>query len=304
MVISRKARDGAPLTTVLCEGCGLARTEPLPSPEQQAGWYRDSYRLVYKGALEPKLHRVLRSGTAALDRIRRLRQHIAPGMRLLDVGSGSGEVVYLLGAMGCRVTGIEPNRGYAAFAHDRLGLDVRAGTAEEQEFPTAEFDGIMLFHVLEHISSPVAFLTRLAAWLKPEGFFAIEAPNLESRCQHPAHRFHQAHVLHFNRATLLRCGELAGLTSLRCETSGDEGNLLAVFRPDPGMERNLGPIPGNFERLWQLEQRQSSWAYWFSPLTFRRAVARLWSMARERVLARRFGSFHSVLDSLARSGHG
>ena len=305
VVISQKARDGSPLTTVLCEGCGLARAHPLPSAEELASFYRGHYRLVYKATYQPKPYHVLRAARVALERIRLLEDFLARGLELLDAGCGGGEFLYLLRAAGCKVTGIEPNVGYASYARDELGLDVHAGLIVDQEFPAAAFHGITLFHVLEHLPAPVESLTHLARWLHPDGFLAIEVPNFESTCEHPAHRFHQAHLYHFTLPTLTRCGELAGLAVIHSDSSEDGGNLFVVFRRSPGRaqraDRPSGPIPGWFERQWRIERSRSAWRYWASPATAERTLRRLHRMAGDRLAAKRYASRRAILDAAAGS---
>jgi 2-polyprenyl-3-methyl-5-hydroxy-6-metoxy-1,4-benzoquinol methylase len=299
VVISQRARDGSAMTTILCEGCGLARSHPLPDAQELATFYRENYRLVYKATYQPKPYHVLRAARVAKDRMRRLGGFLRPGIRVLDVGCGGGEFLYLLRAAGCLVTGIEPNIGYAAFARDELGLDVRAGLTDDQKFPSGAFDGITLYHVLEHLPAPVETLRHVAEWLGAAGFLAVEVPNFESTCEHPAHRFHAAHLLHFSLPTLRRCGELAGLAMIHSEESEDGGNLFAVFRPDPSLIRSREPIPGAFERQWRIEKQRAAWRYWASPSTSARTTRRLWRMAFERLAARRYASRRAILDAIA-----
>jgi len=288
---------------VLCEGCGLARTDPLPDPGELASFYRDNYRLLYKRTYQPKPYHVLRAARVALERFERMRDLVGAGGDILDAGSGGGEFLYLLRAAGCRVTGVEPNAGYAAYARDQLGLDVHIGLIGEQPSPPGWFDGITLFHVLEHLPAPVESLSRLAAWLRPRGFLAVEVPNFESACEHPAHRFHRAHLFYFSLATLTRCGELAGLSLVRSETSPDGGNLFTVFRAAPGGERPAGAIPGAFDRLIGLERRRTAWRYWLAPGTYLRAFRRLRQMAGERLAARRYTAGRGIMDSVAGTIH-
>ncbi|RPI11415.1 MAG: class I SAM-dependent methyltransferase, partial [Acidobacteriales bacterium] len=290
VVISRTARDGSPLTCVLCQGCGLAHLHPLPARDELAAFYRDRYRLQYKRTYQPKPHHMLRGARVALDRLHRLRGILTPGQRVLDVGCGAGDFLYLLRAAGCLVTGIEPNTGYAACAREELGLEVHVGPLEDQRFAPAQFDGVTLFHVLEHLPEPVQALSLLASWAGPRGFVAVEVPNLESRCEHPSHRFHAAHLFYFRADTLERCGKLSGLALTRMETSSDGGNLLAWFRPEPAIARAAAPPPNGFERSWQIEQERSALRYWLSPRTAARAFRRLHRLAEERLTARRYAS--------------
>src|SRR4051812_11429221 len=68
--------------------------------------------------------------------------------RLLDVGSGSGDLVYALSLTGLTVTGVDP------FGTDRAfdtGATLRRATIDDLD---DEFDLIMLHHALEHVPDP------------------------------------------------------------------------------------------------------------------------------------------------------
>lgn len=298
-VIARRARDGSPLTTVLCEDCGLARTDPLPSPEALSAFNREHYRLLYKGAADPKPLHVLRNGRRAAERLRRLRPWLRPGAHWLDAGCGAGELVFLLNRAGYRATGIEPNLAFAAYARQHLGLDVHTGLIEDLRFPAASFDGICLFHVLEHLPDPVVSLAALSRWLRPGGMLVIEVPNFESRNEHPLSRFHTAHLVHFCRETLARTALTAGLTLALQETSPDGGNLFAACSFTPG----AAPAPATANpapRLLSAESSRRPVHYWTSPRSLRRALSRLSRRLEEMVRARRFHSRLQILESLAR----
>ncbi len=289
VVISETARDGSELTVVLCQACGLARVEPLPNAAELAAFYRENYRLIYKGTYQPKAYHVLRNARVAADRFRLLKDLLEPGMQVLDAGSGGGEFLYILRASGCRVTGVEPNLGYANYAREELGLDVHCGLIGDQPFPEASFDRIMLFHVLEHMPAPVESLQKLAAWLKPEGLLAVEVPNLDSTCEHPAHRFHRAHLFYFTPRTLALSGQAAGLAAVRTEVSADGGNVITVFR------RSGQAVIPEGSRF----RTRPAWRYWLALATYSRGFRRLWRMAGERRAARRYPSRRAVLDAVA-----
>jgi 2-polyprenyl-3-methyl-5-hydroxy-6-metoxy-1,4-benzoquinol methylase len=282
----------------LCEGCGLGRTDPLPSAAELGAFYREHYRVLYKGSAEPKPLHVLRNGRRAAERLRRLRPWLGAGGRWLDAGCGGGELVFLLNRAGCRACGVEPNRAYAEYARRHLGLEVHAGLIEDQDFAAASFDGICLFHVLEHVPDPAASLAVLARWLRPGGVLAVEVPNFESRAEHPLSRFHTAHLLHFCRETLTRTAHAAGLAVAHLETSADGGNLFAVCRPASG-----GGWPGEVEnpapRLLAAEAAPRRLRYWSSPRSLVRAMARLGRRAEEMVRVRGFESRRQILESLA-----
>lgn len=108
----------------------------------------------------------------ALRRAERFGDHIH-GRRWLDVGTGSGDILDVLGSRAARAVGIEPNSADRAAARAR-GLDVRHAV---EEIAGESFDVITLFHVLEHLPDPLAMLRQLAALLAPRGLILIEVPH-------------------------------------------------------------------------------------------------------------------------------
>ena len=300
-VLASQDRHGQPLTTVLCRGCGLGRVDPLPAPQELAAFYQERYRLEYKGTFEPKPHHVLRAGRIAQNRIRLLEPWLRPGMSLLDLGSGGGELVYLLSQRGVRARGHEEDPRYAGYARRELGIPVTEGDWQAVAATGATpFDAVTLFHVLEHLHNPVAALAQVREWLAPGGFALVEVPNLEFAATRGAHRFHAAHLYYFNGTTLRAAGEQAGLEARELFTSPDGGNLLAHFTRGPG-PRPAAPSPswtGNFEHRLRLENRRGEFRYWLSPVTWQRTLARVTRLTEERARARRFPCRVEILQSL------
>jgi SAM-dependent methyltransferase len=59
--------------------------------------------------------------------------YIQQSSRVLDVGSGGGEWLYLLKRKGVAATGLDPDSAYAAFAKRELCVDVLSGTVSGAE---------------------------------------------------------------------------------------------------------------------------------------------------------------------------
>ena len=83
--------------------------------------------------------------------------------------------------------GVDPSKSGITFAQGVHQLDVQCGEVFDANFPTAHFDAITLYHVLEHIPELNPFLSELRRVLKPQtGTLVIEVPNgegLQSRLQ-------------------------------------------------------------------------------------------------------------------------
>ena len=179
IIANKDGKTNEPLMTVSCSQCGLGRIDPLPSDQALADWYAKQYRQAYKSAVQPALRHVLRAGRNALWRWQWLRQNstgLEPDKnsqpkRSLDIGSSSGEFVYLLHRLGFKAKGIEPHEGYATYARNLLGIDINNGTLQHclsSEQPSS-LDLVSMFHVLEHLPEPVAALRSIGEKLKPDG---------------------------------------------------------------------------------------------------------------------------------------
>jgi len=297
--VSDHDRHGKPLSTVLCRGCGLVFTHPRPTPDEIRNFYRDSYRVVYKQAHQPSARHTYRAGRVALERLAYLRPLLHPGCRVLDLGAGGGELLYMLKGLGQEVSGIEPNEGYGQFASEVLGLPVQVGEYQTAVVEPGSQDVVTAFHVVEHLEEPVEAMKILAGWLKPGGRLFIEVPNLMSTCQWPASRFHLAHLYHFSPATLAMAGRRAGLVVLDGFTSEDQGNVMAVFeRPETPATLPDGKIPGHAERAAALLERHTAWRHALTPGPYLRPFLKLKRRAAERRALAVTHDPRSLLDAL------
>ena len=156
--------------------CGMMRSTGLPALEDQ---YEDQYYAGgtgarYAGPAESLSRWFRRRRARAIDAL-----HPAKG-RVLDVGCGNGALLVEMRARGWEVHGTQVSRNAAAYARDRLGLDVCLGELTDAPYEPGSFDVIMLWHVLEHLPRPAAYLARCRELLKPDGVVVIEVPNAGS----------------------------------------------------------------------------------------------------------------------------
>lgn len=176
--------DKDSLSVVICKQCRLRYVNPRVN--------RQTLEVAYTETYYPpdKVERIRTDSMEWLQMNERLaeleKQHPNKG-RLLDVGCGIGTFLYLSREHGWEPHGIDPSKSGSAFAQKKYELDVQCSDIFEADFPSAHFDAIVLYHVLEHISELNPFLSELRRVLKPEtGTLVIEVPNgegLQSRLQ-------------------------------------------------------------------------------------------------------------------------
>jgi SAM-dependent methyltransferase len=110
------------------------------------------------------------------DTIRRLNP--AAGIRILELGSGTGGNLKMLAAFGA-VTAVELNDDARALSLSKAGAtrDVRAGSLpNDLPLDDETFDLICLFDVLEHIDDDEATLAVIGRHLAPGGTVIITVP--------------------------------------------------------------------------------------------------------------------------------
>lgn len=93
---------------------------------------------------------------------------VGPGVRVLDVGCGSGELVAEAAATGATATGVDPAPGMVEVAR-RAGLDVRVADAESLPWPDGTFDVVLSINALHLTEDPVAALREAARVVRPGG---------------------------------------------------------------------------------------------------------------------------------------
>lgn len=144
-------------------------------PEYVLGYSESEFRrLTWQGeVLQPLTSRLLRM------------TGIKPGMRVLDVGCGPGDVALLaaemVGPSGC-VVGVDRNADsleLARYRADRAGLSsVRFHASEVEEFVADKpFDVVVGRYVLVHQSDPVNFMRAAGQLASPEGILAFHEMN-------------------------------------------------------------------------------------------------------------------------------
>ena len=135
-----------------------------PTPwEEHAHWWRTTFT---RGA-DPEYE---------LQLLPLLASHLGGCRRLLDIGTGEGQVVRHLIAADRRelVVGLEP--AAAQITNARLaggGPRYVRGAGEALPFPSASFDGVCCCLVIEHTVDPDALLAEAARVLAPGGRFVL-----------------------------------------------------------------------------------------------------------------------------------
>ena len=219
-IISNTGRGFTKLTTVICTGCGLIHSLPIPSKNELVKFYKENYRISYKSTYKPKLKHTLRYASGLISNFKEMISVVRDihNKKFLDIGSGSGELLYFAKKSGFDIQGIEPNIGYADFCIKELFLPIFKGTYEEAQLKKNYYDIINLSEVLEHMRDPIRVLKDLHLYLKNDGYLFVNVPNIEIGIHAPNTRFHYAHIYNFNHLSLKKIIEKCGFEILNPDT--------------------------------------------------------------------------------------
>lgn len=104
---------------------------------------------------------------------------IKPGLKLLDVGSGSGQFLYEMKQFGISVQGVEPSN-FNKKSSKKYGLNVKKKDLISAKFPENSFDLITMNQVLEHTTNPSEIINEIYRILKKNGALILAVPNYRS----------------------------------------------------------------------------------------------------------------------------
>ncbi len=97
---------------------------------------------------------------------------------LCDVGCGPGGVLKIAQEKGWEATGVEIS-AWAVQEGRKGGVKIHEGSLLDAGFPDNHFDAVSMFDVLEHLTTPRAYLREIHRIVKPGGVLVIETPNVD-----------------------------------------------------------------------------------------------------------------------------
>jgi 2-polyprenyl-3-methyl-5-hydroxy-6-metoxy-1,4-benzoquinol methylase len=218
---------------VRCEGCSLLMRNPQPSDAQLAAIYTDTYFLgtlptgqAAAEAFESEVHALKRLTAAGyLDRVEAYRgwtPETRKGKKLLEIGSGLGNMLLEARARGYAVTGVEYAEASVARANARLGEDlVVQGTVASAPLAEGAFDVCVFADVIEHTRDPLAVVARAWDLLAPGGTLFVATPSLDSWSARLMRQswmeFKAEHLFYFDSRTLESLLVRAGFDQVRID---------------------------------------------------------------------------------------
>jgi 2-polyprenyl-3-methyl-5-hydroxy-6-metoxy-1,4-benzoquinol methylase len=101
------------------------------------------------------------------------------GARILDIAAAQGNFSLTLGELGYDVTWNDIRADLAEYVqlkHEFGKITFAPGNAFELAF-SSPFDAVLITEIIEHVAHPDAFLTKVAALVRPGGYVVMTTPN-------------------------------------------------------------------------------------------------------------------------------
>lgn len=164
---------------VECVQCQLIRLFPQPTPIELREYYPQLYWFAPSGSMAARLEEeyrrlVLRDHVNFVDRA--LREAEETGY-LLDVGCGGGLFLRMMHDRGYPVVGLDFSLDAAEVAWRENGVPAVCASLARAPFEPGSCAGVTMFHVLEHLYDPAAYLEAAHRLLRPNGRLVVQVPN-------------------------------------------------------------------------------------------------------------------------------
>jgi len=223
-----------------CLDCDLRFAYPLPTAEDLAKLYDETYYQIYDPGYrgyddyEADQHNLLRTFDR---RIKYIMRSSPPAGRLLDVGCAHGFFLQAAANAGWDVYGIDISAYAIEYARQRFGDHVMQGQFPDSTLPNNHFQVITMWDYLEHTLDPRAELKKAHELMTDNGILAVYTPELGSLparvMRHRWLHYKTEHLFYFSRKVIRRLLEEAGFQVISSRYEGKHISLDSFLRRLP-----------------------------------------------------------------------
>jgi SAM-dependent methyltransferase len=264
---------------------------PMPEPSALQAYNAHYFDAAHGGLPADKASLGFHSGINRL-RVAHVERFLADTRAqvssVLEVGPGAGFFArhWLARHVGTSYVAIESDRSVHATLR-AMGISVYANHAALPR--STEVDLLVLSHVLEHATDPIAFLTPFVQVLRPGGSVFIEVP-----CRDWEHKeLDEPHLLFFDKGPMIRLLEKCGIGHVQTTYHGREiaelrkrqfvrrvreavrlrliarGIVAPFARVEPGLEVVESRLDRAALRPFEAHREQASPAWWLRAVGLR-----------------------------------
>jgi 2-polyprenyl-3-methyl-5-hydroxy-6-metoxy-1,4-benzoquinol methylase len=232
---------------IQCNHCGLVIQDLDWDWQRLQEYYETEYQctnsLVAGRVQTPQEHfdDRLRTIGPIFEQVRPL---LKPDSRVLEVGCGTGELLWLIKPHVARCVGVEMHTPFVDFITAGLGLEAYASDINHLNLDE-QFDVVLSIATLDHLPNPLETLVTLKNLLSPSGRLYVEVPNRSealnfflpaaNRAKFNEFFWHRAHLFYFTKETIAKLFAKAALqVSIACRHDYTLKNFLNwYFKGEP-----------------------------------------------------------------------
>jgi len=202
-------------TYVSCNNCRLVRLNPRPDDQCLSLLYPPYYgrgSVPFENDLANRIHTPANRFRANM--IKRFKNN--PGL-IFDIGCGSGFFLKHMESLGWQILGLDSAEEHVAYARRTLNLgNIWCSIWPSDLTLDGKADVVSMIHLLEHLSDPIAAISRAKHLLKDDGLLIVETPNIESWPMSVFGKYSTQldaprHLCLFSTSSLACCAKKAGL---------------------------------------------------------------------------------------------
>ena len=139
------------------------------------------------------------------------------GKIVADVGAAAGSLLDHVAGLAAKTIAIEPCKKFHQELHDKCHWVFPYAKEAARDFG-GRCDFVFCMDVIEHVEKPIELLQEMAELLKPDGKIVLVTPNRNYILKQLIpevflrYDYRTVHTWYFDRDSLKRCAELAGLS--------------------------------------------------------------------------------------------
>lgn len=163
-----------------CASCQFLRLYPKPTGEELSQFYPPDYYFSPSPGGVSQLAEIYRRWVLH-DHVRFVERAVRKrGGLLLDVGCSGGLLARLLRDRGTKAIGFDNSISAARSAWQSNAVPVVCGDFLESPIRPGSVSTLTMFHVLEHVPDPQAYLSKARELLASNGRLVVQVPNAAS----------------------------------------------------------------------------------------------------------------------------
>jgi len=198
-----------------CNSCTFRFTNPRPLNTELEKYYQSENYISHTNkanSLTNFLYKLVRNFT--LKNKLKLINSLSEKGKILDVGCGTGEFLYVCNQNGWNIYGVEKDPLAMKNAEKLLNIKIYEHLSDL--YPEGEFEIITFWHVLEHMPDLHEVISQVKKLLLKKGSLVLALPNHESYDAEKYKEYWAAydvprHLYHFNQSSLKSLAKLHDL---------------------------------------------------------------------------------------------